>query len=113
MEVRLRTRLVSKARENTLWIVVPPVREGREFHGKIDIAEGASFCGEYGARNHFAARGGDLVYLVSLVFLVCVVRRMRKTRQTRAPNRPPLNPSLLTQGSHIVSGVMDTSTTLQ
>jgi len=41
-------------------------------------------------RSHFAARGEDLVYLVSLVCLVCLVRRTREIRQTHAPNRPPL-----------------------
>src|SRR5205809_128327 len=36
-----------------------------------------------------AARGGELVHLVSLVYLACVVRRTRETRQTRAPDRLP------------------------
>ena len=34
-------------------------------------------------RNYFAARGGDLVYLVPLVYLVCLVRRTRETGETR------------------------------
>ncbi len=40
--------------------------------------------------NHFPARGGDLVHLVSSVCFVCVVRRTSETRYTRAPDRPPL-----------------------
>ena len=36
------------------------------------------------AIQHFAARGGDLVYLVSSVSLVCLVRQTRETRQTHA-----------------------------
>jgi hypothetical protein len=35
---------------------------------------------EKDARNHFAARGVELVHLVSSVCLVCVVRRTRETR---------------------------------
>ena len=38
------------------------------------------------AIQHFAARGGDLVYpvhLVCLVYLVCPVRQTRETRETR------------------------------
>jgi len=71
---------------------------------------------------YFAAPGGELSHLVSSVGLVCVVRRTRETRQPRRPlallpsaighshfSLPPP----LTQGSHIVTGVMDTSTTLQ
>ena len=41
-----------------------------------------------GARNHFMARGGDLVYLVRLVCLVYLVRRTGEIRQTRASDNP-------------------------
>jgi hypothetical protein len=42
---------------------------------------------------HLAARGEDLVHLVSSVCLVCLVRRTRETRQTRAPDRlAPVSP---------------------
>ena len=37
--------------------------------------------------NHFPARDGDLVHLVSSVCLVCLVRRTRETRQPRTLDR--------------------------
>ena len=43
------------------------------------------------AIEHSAARGGELVHLVSSACLVCVVRRTSETRQPRAPDRLPLN----------------------
>jgi hypothetical protein len=49
-------------------------------------------------RNHFPARGGELVhlvYLVYLVFLVYLVRRTRENRQTRATDRLTLSRSPL------------------
>jgi hypothetical protein len=62
------------------------------------------------ASQHFAARGGDLVHLVSLVYLVCVVRRMRETRQTRASDRLPLNRPQPTQDSLNTSVVVRCTT---
>ena len=47
---------------------------------------------EKGARNHFSARGGELVHLVSLVHLVCpvfLVYVVRRTSETRQPRRSP------------------------
>jgi hypothetical protein len=67
-----------------------PVYPGAQ-HGEFMIEERVIDplvpFGEEGVRNHFAARGRELVHLVFSVCLVCLVRRMRETSQPRAPDR--------------------------
>jgi hypothetical protein len=72
----------------SLWYLRKIERDmSHELNGIEGVVKGVgSLCWP----NHFAARGKDLVYLVSLVCHVCLVRRTRETRQPRALARLPL-----------------------